>query len=230
MKLNKETLRRIIKEELEAVIAEAPRDPAVERGLHGLSHLTKANDNQAENFANAQQTLQSIKGTEDAIKGDKQKEKDIIDAANAMLLDGLTLGQAMEFVKRNEKRDWEMAGVIKKLYAALKKPKPSINDKYDAEEAKEKKGMVIQSKIIPWAQKNAKTLWQKSEASSAQEFKNGLDEIAAMDPGEAASLESELINILGKDLYNSIVNDRGFLDKFGGLFKRGTFSENKRRR
>jgi hypothetical protein len=233
MKLNKETLRRIIKEELEAVMNEGGNDAAVRRGVHGLAGSTLspgAEEQRNSEFKSTQQTLQNIKGVEDAIAADEKEEKDIIRAANAMFHDGYTLDRALKYVKRDKKKDWEMVVKIEKLVKAMGAPKPSINDKFDAEEDMKKKAKVIKSKIIPWVEKNAKTLWQKTPLRSEQELLNHLSRLANSDDGEIASSESRLIDILGNDLYDSIVNDRGFLAKFGGLFKRGTFSENKRRR
>ena len=195
MKLNKETLKRIIKEELQAVLSEGGNDAAARRGTKGDADSTlgvDAEKRRSAAFTGSQQTKQNQLGNTSKIAADLDKD-----------------GQF-------------------KVEPGAKQT--GINDRYAQQDDKLKKGTIIKKKIIPWAMKNAGSLWEKSNASSEQEFKAYLGKMSSTDPEELAGAESALIDVLGQDLYDSILKGRGILDKFGGLFKRGSFTENKRRR
>jgi hypothetical protein len=229
MKLNKETLKRIIKEELQAVLNEDGNDAAVRRGVHGLAGSTLGDDAEKQRsagFAKIQNSAQEAIKQANLDANDRQLAKDIADGITVMVEEGYTIEQAMKHINRDSKEDWKVEDAIKKGVQLANDKSSAVS----AADAKFKKGTIIKRKIIPWARKNAGSIWKKSNASSEQEFKAYLGKMSSTDPEELAGAESALIDVLGQDLYDSILKGRGILDKFGGLFKRGSFTENKRRR
>mgnify|MGYP003648545658 FL=1 len=226
MKLNKETLKQIIKEELQAVLSE---DQYEQDSLVAQGKFTKTVDDEKQRsagFAKIQNSAQEAIKNLNLDANDRQLAKDIADGIRVMVEEGYTIEQAMKHINKDSKEDWEVEGAIEKGVQLVNDKSSAVS----AADAKFKKGMIIKKQVVPWAFKNAGTIWEKSNASSEQEFKAYLGKMSSTDPEKLADAESTFIDVLGKDLYGSILKGRGILDKFGGLFKRGSFTENKRRR
>lgn len=243
MKLTKETLKQIIKEELEAVMSEAPAGVGQKTNVgssrtqaYGDQTLGKTAAGQADRIFKAQQqTLQNIADNDRAFAANKVLQQDLISATNSVL-NGASIKKAMkdnDLMQDRLKRDKlnmkerNVVGTIQDLVKASKAAAAGKSAGKAASDSAFEVGRKIRTKIYPFLKKNAGNLWKQSEASSEQEFLKAIEQYKDSDFEKLGSnnAQKSLKNLLGDDLYNSIMSGRSFGQKLGRFFTKGSFTE-----
>ena len=240
MKLTKETLKRIIKEELEAVMNEGvgvgqkTNAGSSRTQAYGDQTLGDTAAGQADRiFKAGQQTLQNIADNDRAFAANKELQQDLANAAESVLK-GTSIKQAMEnsdLRKERLKKDGygvqEIVGVIRDMVKDMKQAAAGKAARKAASDSAFEAGRQIRTKVYPFLKKNAGNLWEKSGASSKEEFLSQIEKLKSSDFEELGSSRSqkELKQLLGDDLYNSIIKGRTFGQKLGRFFTKGSYTE-----
>lgn len=228
MKLNKQTLKRIIKEELEAVMSEGPFDGMrfdtsrkQDVGSYGWDTRGQKAQAQADaGFKRKQDSLQKGKDLERQMAFDKEQENDI-QAAVRHILDGESMEYAMRQIGKNAEEDWEIADEVKKRVKAAKSEKGAKSDSNKKREL----GFKIKTKVVPYLKKNAGSLWKKSQAGSKEEYLSFVEKVRKSDSEKVGASQKEIEDFLGTELYNSLLKGRTFGQKLKNVFTKGSFSQ-----
>lgn len=112
MKLTKETLKRIIKEELQAVLNEDGNDAAVRRGVHGLAGSTLTPDDEKQRsgqFNKKQSSAQSAADIDRAVKKEREAAAELarLEKTNKFFIERLTADIVKSTWYKEAEADWE---------------------------------------------------------------------------------------------------------------------------
>ena len=225
MKLTKETLKQIIKEELEAVLSEGSNSPTYDRGYQqGGSQYKLGDVAQQRKDARDDAVRDRMQRSADAMaKGAKDEEeaeakKDMekrLKQAISMVVDGEgTPEEAIKYYGLPK-------SLLNKVAVSASRAKDAAAETSSAEAVERN----IRRKVIPWMKKNKASIAKKTNAPEERVSKVLAKMENELTSKRAVAAEKELKDLLGADLYDSIVKGRSVVDKLGGFFKRGTFSE-----
>tara|TARA_R110002012_G_scaffold138613_1_gene295429 strand:- start:179 stop:763 length:585 start_codon:yes stop_codon:yes gene_type:complete len=112
VKLTKETLKRIIKEELQAVLNEDGNDAAVRRGVHGLAGSTLGVDAEKQRsgqFNKKQSSAQSAADIDRAVKKEREAAAELarLEKTNKFFIEQLTADIVKSTWYKEAEADWE---------------------------------------------------------------------------------------------------------------------------
>ena len=112
MKLTKETLKQLIKEELEAVMNEGGNDAAVRRGVPGLAHLTStpgAEKRRSSQFNNKKASAQSAADIGRAVEKEREAAAELatVEKSNKFFIQELTADIVKSKWDKKAESDWE---------------------------------------------------------------------------------------------------------------------------
>lgn len=204
MKLNKEQLKRIIKEELEAVMNED--QPGYDRDDKKKEYEKEWSSKSARGGKYLDDD-----GYDRPRKNDFDRQRDAEE------------GEGM----RNQ---WDAEE--RETAADSARAKRSRQSRAEIAQNDADRGQMIKAKLFPWMEKNAGSLYKKAGAPTEKDFLRNVSRSKDMSDEELGASEgySAIQDMLGVNLMQSIIKGRSGWKKLGGLLKRGTFSEQLDRR
>ena len=204
MKLNKEQLKRIIKEELEAVMNED--HPGYDRDDKKKEYEKEWSSKSARGGKYLDDD-----GYERPRKNDFDRQRDAEE------------GSAMQNQWDAEERE---------ANAGSARNKERQQDRAEMTQRAADRGQMIKAKLFPWMEKNAGSLYKKAGAPTKKDFLRNISRSKGMSDEELGDSEGyeAIQDMLGVNLMKSIIRGRSGWKKLGGLLKRGTFSEQLDRR
>lgn len=247
MKLTKETLKRIIKEELETVMNE---DVGVGQKTNVGSSRTQAQgkftpgefEKLKKQAARAAKLAQS-KGAEGIIaraEADEELAESAEKAAKKVYtskgeIDIKTAARSMgKFYKEKGFSDADAEVAVSSAFYKTYWPKIQSQAKFDAEAASELSqaaiGARLKHRAVPFLLKSAKYYWKKSGSSSAEEFTKELKDIQNMTNNQDIAKYNDAIKkLLGDSLYKELMDakkmDRSVFQKLKNKFRGGAFAQ-----
>ena len=247
MKLTKETLKRIIKEELEAVMSE---DVGVGQKTNDGSSRTQAQGKftpsefkKLKKEAARAAKLAQAKGAEGIIDR-AEADEELAEAADAAAkevyqskgeTDIKTAAMSMgNFYKKKGFSDAQAEVAVSSAFYKTYWPMIQRQAKADADIASEKDQGIIGSRLkhraVPFLLKSAKYYWKKSGSSSVEEFTKELKDIQNMTNNrDIAKYNDAIKKLLGDSLYKELMDakkmDRSVFQKLKNKFRGGAFAQ-----
>jgi hypothetical protein len=222
MKLTKETLKRIIKEELNKVMNEDSYEQEYFDVAQGkFNKGVVARKREIEQFAKQQARKQAGQNAARAMKLEQELQDNIAAAIMRTIRDNLDVNDVIEAYRFD---DDTAKFVIDQVESELNQRSASSRQA-QADVTNTKEGSFIKSRVVPWMIKNSKSIWKKSGANSQEEFISNIKALNSKEPLELYAGKQQIINIIGQDMYDSIIKGRSFGQKLGRFFSDGSFSQ-----